>query len=971
MRRAAAALVAFAALLALEAHAQDEAPQAAELDKQAVQLAEEGKYSEAQPLLERSLELRLKKLGPDHPGVAESLNLLGELHMAQGRFEDAERAHRRALEIREKALGPGHEQVGDSLNNLASVYIEQGRYAEAEPLHQRSLAISEKLHGPDHPDVATSLNNLGQVYTELGRHDEARRLYQRSLAIREKALPPDDPSTANVLNNLAYLNQVQGRYAEAEALYKRALSMRERSLGPEDRAVAAALNNLGAVYQEEGRVREAEPLYARSLEIREKALGPDHPEVAVTLNNLAQLRQSLGRHEEAAGLYRRGLAIWEKANGGEHPDTASFLNNLGTVYRDMGRHADAEPVLARALEIREKAFGAEHSTTAISLANLGSLYRAQQRYDAALPLYERALAIRESTLGPEHPDVARSLNNLADLRQAQHLDAEALGYARRASAIYRQRILEATDENSVREAATNRAGFFRHLALLESSPRSSETIDESFAIAQLAQATGTGAAVARMTVRFSQGDGELASLVRRKQDLVERLRRGDDELAKAASEPAARRDRAAEQRLREDLATAHRLLAGTEADLQARFPRYQVLTRPEPLPLAKVQALLNRDEALVLYAVAPESSWVWVVRPGRASFTKLPADEAALTKAVTRARTRLMPDAVGVMRLDVRALNELEQHIFAPVMRELSGVKHVLLVPSGPLQSLPFGMLVASPPRTLARPIDYRNVDWLVKRFAFSVLPSVGSLRGLREFARPSTGDRPFAGFGDPLLNESNRLPETAKELRSMARILKAGEGSLWLGDAATETAVKSLDLARYRVVAFATHALMAGELRGLLEPALVLTPPAKATAQDDGFLSAAEIAQLRLNADWVLLSACNTAAADGTPGAEGLSGLGKSFFYAGSRSLLVSHWPVASEATVLLTTKMLAEYTAKPMRGRAEALRRAMLSVMSTPGHPEYAQPFYWAPFILVGEGADKPPVGGLRVISSNGRGR
>ena len=143
------------------------------------------------------------------------------------------------------------------------------------------------------------------------------------------------------------------------------------------------------------------------------------------------------------------------------------------------------------------------------------------------------------------------------------------------------------------------------------------------------------------------------------------------------------------------------------------------------------------------------------------------------------------------------------------------------------------------------------------------------------------------------------RLPETADELKAIAATLKAGTASLHLGESATETRVKSLDLSRSRNLAFATHGLMAGELKGFAEPALVLTPPEEGSELDDGLLTASEIAQLKLNADWVILSACNTAAADGTPGAEGLSGLAKAFFYAGARSLLVSHWAVSSEATV------------------------------------------------------------------------
>jgi CHAT domain-containing protein len=146
--------------------------------------------------------------------------------------------------------------------------------------------------------------------------------------------------------------------------------------------------------------------------------------------------------------------------------------------------------------------------------------------------------------------------------------------------------------------------------------------------------------------------------------------------------------------------------------------------------------------------------------------------------------------------------------------------------------------------------------------------------------------------------------------------------------------------------VHFATHALVAGDLSGLAEPALVLTPPDVPTEADDGLLTAAEIATLKLNADWVVLSACNTAAGS-AEGAEALSGLARAFFYAGARALLVSHWAVYSRAATELTTKTFAMMAATPNLGRAEAFRRAMLSLIEE-GKP----PSYWAPFVVVGEG-------------------
>ncbi|MBO0754407.1 MAG: CHAT domain-containing protein, partial [Bradyrhizobiaceae bacterium] len=282
----------------------------------------------------------------------------------------------------------------------------------------------------------------------------------------------------------------------------------------------------------------------------------------------------------------------------------------------------------------------------------------------------------------------------------------------------------------------------------------------------------------------------------------------------------------------------------------------------------------------------------------------------------------------------------------------------------------------------------------------------------LRELARESHASEPYIGFGDPLLDgdptkfkddamaaklarekrcdptpprrvallglrggsrmvsRSNAgvvdvadlrtwapLPETADELCDVAHDFDVDPAThVYLGAAATETKIKELSeagaLAKHKIVHFATHGAVAGEISSATEPGLLLTPPAKASEIDDGYLSASDIAALKLDADWVILSACNTAAGD-AKGAESLSGLARAFFYAGARSLLVSHWEVASEPTVKLITKAVDELNRDPKIGRAEALRRSMLSMIDT-GKEYEAHPAFWAPFVLVGEGGE-----------------
>jgi tetratricopeptide (TPR) repeat protein len=244
--------------------------------------------------------------------LAKYLNMAGRAYNEAGRYSEAEPLYKRSLQIREKVLGPEHPDVAASLNNLALLYRDQGRYPEAEPLYKRSLEIVEKVLGPEHPDVATSLNNLAELYRNQGRYSEAKPLHKRSLQIREKVLGPEHPDVAGSLNNLAALYHNQGRYPEAEPLYKRSLEIMEKILGPEHPGVATSLNNLAELYRNQGRYSEAEPLYKRSLEIWEKILGPEHPNVATVLENYADLLQKMDREKEAAELAARAESIRNK-----------------------------------------------------------------------------------------------------------------------------------------------------------------------------------------------------------------------------------------------------------------------------------------------------------------------------------------------------------------------------------------------------------------------------------------------------------------------------------------------------------------------------------------------------------------------------------------------------------------------------------------------------------------------------------
>jgi tetratricopeptide (TPR) repeat protein len=959
----------------------------------------QGRVGEAEPLLRRALAISETSLGPEHPHVATRLNNLAVVYTNQGRYAEAEPLHGRALAIREKSLGPEHPEVGQSLNNLADLYGAQGRFPEAEPLLQRALAVEEKSLGPGHPEVGKTLNNLARLYQSQGRLPEAEPLLKRALAISEESLGPEHPDVGRSLVSLAELYRVQSRLPEAEPLYKRGLAIREKSLGPEHPDVGQSLNNLAELYRTQGRLPEAEPLLKRALAIFEKSLGPEHPRTAASLDNLALVYGARGRYAEAEPLMKRALAIFEKLFGPEHPDVALSLNNLAFLYDTHGRYLEAESPYKRALAIREKSLGPEHPDTAASLNNLAALYQAHGRLPEAEPLLKRALAISEKSLGHEHPQTATNLNNMAVLYAAQGRRREALEPIRRASAIYRgraERAGGAVAEGALSEHKDVRFVFLWHAEIALANFGKDEGTDaallaEAFEAGQLAHASAAAAAVARMGARFAAGGDALAGLAREREDGVEEWRRLDKALVEAVGRPPGNRDAAVEARLRERLAAADQRIKSLDARLATEFPEYAELAAAKPMSLAEAQNLLAADEALLAWAPWDDRTFLWVVRKHGAAMHKLDVGARALAAEVAALRGGL--DPVGVATLaDIPPFDATQAHalyakLFASAEPLLEGAAHVFVVPGGALSSLPLGVLVTRRPQApLAGFAGYREAPWLAKRYALTTLPSASSLRALRRFAKEARARKPFIGIGDPLLDghpgRDRRaalaslftprgvadvravkalpaLPDTADELKALAKALGAGEENLFVRQAATEVRVKNADLSSARVLAFATHGLVAGDLKGLAEPALVLTPPAEATDADDGLLTASEAAQLKLDAEWVILSACNTAAADGAPGADALSGLAKAFFYAGSRALLVSHWPVFSEAAVRLTTGAIAEAEASPDIGRAEALRRSMLALMNDAANPHYAHPMFWAPFVVVGEGR-RPPAGG-----------
>jgi len=867
------------------------------------------------------------------------------------------------------------------MNNQVIRLYQSGQKTEAIALAERSVEKSRATLGADNKITGTLLSQLGNFYREVGRFADAEKTLKTAVAILERNGASANLELAGALNNLGgvYLNQEM--YPETEALFKRSLAVAEK---------------LPA-----GKMRD----YQR---------GNSMNSLAVVYGNQANVMAENGQTGEANAAYDKMIAmlnevipIWSKVFGPTNQAVANLVANRGEAYSKKQQYDRAEADLREALKVRLQALGPKHQAVATVQNNLANALIAEKKYPEAEQLLLTSLQVRTESLGPNHPSTARSLEALSRLYAATGNTAAAVDYSRKATGAV---IAHAQTETAQVRQQQGQGGlveqrtayFVLHVANLAAAKGTNpapELDNEALVTAQWAAQSSTAAAVQQLGVRLAAGGDAIAALVRDSQDTSALWRDRDRALIAEMSKPTNQQNRGGVDALRKQIAQLEDRQRALQARIETDFPDYAALSNPRPLNVDNVQKLLGPDEALAFFLAGDKESWVFALTHDAFDWRVIPFTKAQLSDKVAAFRRGLDVDALNKSIADGKPVlfnldtaYELYSQLLRPVEATIKDKKNLAVVPSGPLTALPFHLLVTEKP--LAPLNDgknaepYRNAAWLLRRHAVTVLPSVASLRALRSEKRADNGARPFVGFGDPLFQSTpapsnsrglmktrgyadywtrsggidrgllaaslQRLPDTADEIKKIGERLGASPGDIYLGAAASETTVKKAQLANYRVVYFATHGLVAGDVKGVGEPALALSIPANPTAIDDGLLTSSEVAQLKLNADWVVLSACNTVAGD-KPGAEALSGLARAFFYAGTRALLVSHWAVDSEAATRLTTSTFDIMSKDPGIGRAEALRRAMLDYLNDKANDDNANPAYWGPFSVVGEGAVK----------------
>jgi CHAT domain-containing protein/tetratricopeptide (TPR) repeat protein len=616
------------------------------------------------------------------------------------------------------------------------------------------------------------------------------------------------------------------------------------------------------------------------------------------------------------------------------------------AYSHAGRLQTLRQRLAQATETTRQRLGAEHVETAVSEGLLGASWLAGSSTPA-----ERAEGLRLLAQGSEQLLKAQQ-------RGAMPREFSIEGLAARF--VLEQLLRTRQTEASAPEARDSQLAF--QVADHLRGSRVQAAIEDA-ALRSVAQAAGLG------------------ELVRREQDARNEMRSLQDLLAGRSGDAEEPPPEGSGGAIRERIAELEAERARLRGQIARAFPAYDALVHPKPPGTAEVIRQLALGEAFVLMLPVEDGVHLWALTwtAQNYRFAALPRERLARAVAALRVSTDF--DNGPLKPFDVEAAWLLYRELLSPLEAQLAGARHLIVAGGGVLGTLPFAALLTADPQGKGA----ADMPWLARRMAVSQVPSAGAWLAIQRLGSAPRPDEALMAWGDPTFTAAGpaaalatrrvlvsrgevggpgaapryadlpALPETRDELQAIAATLRADAArDLLLGPAATRASVlasnRSGTLARKRVVAFATHGLMAGDLPNLDQPALALaaTPEAERDPLAP-LLKLDDVLALKLNADWVVLSACNTAAADGKA-EEALSGLARGFFYAGARSVLVTQWAVETESAKLLTTRTFEHYTANPYAGKAESLRQAMLSVMAM---PRYQHPAFWAPYALVGDGA------------------
>ncbi|HEX8175940.1 MAG TPA: CHAT domain-containing tetratricopeptide repeat protein [Pyrinomonadaceae bacterium] len=934
-------------------------------------------YNQAIKKFEQALAI-YKEIG-DSKFEAKTLTNIGIIYMWANERQSALDYLSRALPLARAAQDARTE--GLVLSMTGEIYYSLGDMRKA--ISYQEQALPKVREAGDRNLEAAVMNDIANAQDILGDKQKALDAYLLAQAIARETGNRDGEATT--LNNIGMVYHSMGESQKALDYYMKALGIRQEI--KDKNGEAAALNNIGNLYNILGDNQKALEYLKQALSLM-KALG-DRSGVATALGNVANIFQDLGRNQEALDYYLQALDM--KREIGDRVSEATTLNNIGQLYGNLGQYPEALKYYGQAVEVAH-AVG-DTRTEAATLTNMGAVYSWTGDKQKALSYYVQALPLRravrdsdgEATTLFNMAVVKRDLGNLDESRQNIETAIELVESLR-------TRISNRELRTSYFATVQNYYSFYIDLLMRLHKQRPGAGNDaRALQTSERARARALLETLAESNADIRQGVDPM--LVERERELKKQLNAKAQEQIKLLT--SAHTDAQAGA-IGSEIDRLTTQLQQVETQIRQTSPRYAALTQPQPLSLKEIQAgVLDDDTLLLEYSLGLPHSYLWVVSTTSITSYELPRREEIEESArrvyeLLNARNRRVEGETveqrraRISRADAQyaaASAELSRKILAPVAKQLAN-KRLLVVADGVLNYIPFA--------ALPDPSDIRAP--LVVKHEIVNLPSASTLAVLRAEVRDRRpAARTVAVLADPVFDEDDervkvdgnnakpvsqprrrtrrrrdlplgmeqsltesgmrdagleipRLPGTRQEALKILSLVPQSESKQAFDFAASRANATSGELSQYRFIHFATHGFLNSlhpELSGI-----VLSMVDEQGRGQDGFLRATDIFNLKLPAELVVLSACQTGLGKEIKG-EGLVGLTRGFMYAGSPRVVVSLWSVSDAGTAELMTRFYQAMLKDGMRSAA-ALRAAQVSLLK---EKRWEQPFYWAAFTLQGE--------------------
>ena len=940
-----------------------------------VTYANKGDYNIAIEYYEKSLAIRLKVLGENHPDVSTSYNNIGSAYDIKGEYDKAIGYYEKSLTIRLKVFGENHPDVASSYSGIGSVYDNKGEYDKAIGYYENSLAIRLRVLGENHPDSASSYNNIGSVYDDKGEYDRAIGYYEKSLAIRLKVLGENHPDSASSFNNIGVSYSNKGEYDKAIGYYQKSLFIRLKVLGENHPDVASSYDCIGSAYTQMFEYDKAIEYQKKALAIRLKVLGEDHPSIAHSYGSFGFTYYYKGDSDKALEYFRKSLTVELKVYGERHPSTTTTYNNIGMVYQTKGDNDKAIEYFRKALDVRLEKFGENHVLTATSYHSIGIAYNNKKDYARAVEYYAKALDIlkkgnsrQEAITGAKDLGLAAAYNNNWDLA------ASSFEYAVSVIEQARETIGAGKTEFMSRNIA-----IYYYLLATYTVMKDTEKV---FAVAESMRSRGF---LDRLTLSAALSVSGVSP------ELKSKMLSLNDEIESLASRRLKEIQKSQEDQdsklliaISNELAAKEKEFAGLD-DTLMKIDKYRDMRKPKIATLADAKSLCGKDKAIVEYVIWEEDnnekqSYALVITSSGMKIVHL---DAAFDYSGTVAKYR---EAIIVGRTDeVPGLSSsLYAKLIAPIEQDLEGISSVIIVPDGSLAFLPFDSLRKS-----------ADAPYLCEKFALSLQSSVSVMMMVRTRDYSKDNREAMLAFGGAVYDmngkntdrgnkragiimrgvgfkeKKNResqgprgyyaaqgflwpnIPGTKTEVQTIASNVFGDKGvTVVTGKDVTEAALKSLSakkkLKGYHAVHLACHGYYDPEFPGY--SAVVFSEVSQKDSAEDGYLSVEEAALLDMDADMVVLSACETGIGTIVRG-DGVVGLTRAFNVAGANSVGVTLWTVDDNAT----NEFMVSVYKKMKEMNIPFAKAAYLTKMEfikgkINGH-DYSDPYFWSPFVVYGE--------------------